>query len=364
MLVYIITIVITLLLAKLTSRWLYPDKNSTVNNGYDNFLYREYKSFKYFVIIVIIALLPVIISAIRYDVGTDYLGTYTIDYNLIRNGYRTRNEPLSYLVYKISILLSDDIQCFFVISSILASGLAFFAIYRLAVNPVYSIALYFFTYQYFTSMNGIRQMIAQVVVFLGLHFLLRKKYIVFCVFVVIGGLFHWSAFLYISFIFLYLIKLNFAKAICALVIVAVLLNLLKNQIYSLIALTPYLFYLENDVETEVSLLFAIVNILLFLVMGMYYNKTNPRYNLLMNIQMVMVLLCIIQGIVPLVGRVLQLFSFYRILIIPEVSANIKDKRIRLIFDALNIAFYVAYCFYGAYIKNWDDILPYKTFLGY
>ena len=328
--------------------------------NYNDFKYRHY-TIKNYIGIFFVALPAIIVSGIRYDVGTDYIGTYTVDYNLIKMGYGTRNEPFSTLLYKLSIFLSEAPQVFFFLSSIICVGLAFVGIYKYSVRPLYAIILYFLTYQYFLSMNIIRQMIAMVIVFVGLKYLFEKRYVEFILVVGMATLFHYSALLYLLLIPFAMLKIDFKNSIVFFALSIVFVQFLKAPIVSLIERTPYALYLYIDNEFQVSVLFILINIFAYLVMGLYYNKKNARYQLFMNIQMAILLLSVVQSIFPLMGRVIQFFSFFRFIIIPEISVNIRNKKIRLLFDLVMITFYFVHCLYSLIVKNGDNVLPYKTF---
>lgn len=355
---YAIAILTSLFLAVLWSKTKL-NVNKISYSNYLEFKGREYHKIRHYLIILLIALLPLIVMAIRYDVGTDYLGTYTIDFHLINNGYHTRNEPISVLLYKFAGVFSDEAKSYFAIAAIICVFFSYIGIYKLSVKPIYSIALYFFTYQYFTSMNSVRQMIASAVVIVIVPLLLKKKYMWFCVGVILAGLIHYAAFTYIILIPLYYLELSFKNSLYILGGAFIALNLLKQPIYFIIEKTVYGHYLTDSVEYGASAIFTVVNIIVYLIMGLYARKSE-RYRFWMNIQMVIILICFVQNIIPLAGRVLQLFSYFRMIIIPEIIVNIKSKQYRTLFSMGIMLFYIAYCIYGMVLSNWDSVLPYQT----
>lgn len=355
---YLFSIVISLFLAEVWSkRELNVYKINYIN--YPDFTCRTYTKTREYIYILLIASLPIFTMAVRYMVGTDYAGTYTIDFNLIKNGYRTRNEFLSYLMYKFAAFLSDDVQAYFIITSILCVFLTYIGIYKLSVKPIYSIVLYFVTYQYFTSMNGVRQMVATAIVIVALPFLFRSRYKIFVLFVIIAGLVHYAAFVYLIFMPLYFLKMDFKKSVFALCLMAILLPLLKTPIHTLIEYTPYGHYLMRNTEFGVSTLFILINVIVYIVMG-FVSRNNKKYQFWMKIQMLIILIGLIQSIIPLAGRVMAFFSFFRMIIIPEISVNIKNSKMRFLFDLCIVGFYCMYCIYGMMYANWDDVLPYQT----
>lgn len=359
MLVYIMAFFSTLLFSYL---FMHERKSRLVNvdrSSYLEFTTRKIKYIRSYVGILFVCFVPIIIMAIRYNVGTDYAGTYTIDFYLIKNGFNTRNEPLSSLLYWISAQFCETPQLFFALSSVICVYLVYIGIFRTSVNPVQSIVLYFITYQYFTSMNGVRQMMATSIVFLGLNILLEKRYKKFAIVVCVAGLVHYAAFIYILLIPLMLFNLDFKKSFVSLMILIGGIYLFKEQLYALIELTPYSHYLVSSYsEYKTSLLFIVVNILVYFIMGLFQIK-HTRYRLLMNIQMVIIVTCMIQEVIPLAGRIVQLFSFYRILIIPEVAIAIDNGKDRQLFNWGIYGFYVLYCIYGL-LTGWDSLLPYQT----
>ena len=138
-------------------------------------------------------LLVFIPSAIRYDVGTDYL-----NYLEIFNGsnpsnnfesYRTR-EPLFYFINWFLKNIGAHFQWLFVVFSFLISIIAFKAY---PTKNAWLIHFLFFSSLWIASFNIMRQVLAITWCFLALVSFFNKNYRSFFVLTIIGSLFHQSA---------------------------------------------------------------------------------------------------------------------------------------------------------------------------
>lgn len=307
-------------------------------------------------------LVPVLVSGLRYNVGTDYYGTYTTDYYLILRGFRTRTELFNYYIYKFSQYISNDIQMYFMLTTIIFVVLCFSAIHKYSVSPAYSVILFFITYQYFTSMNVIRQYMAIAVVFWGLQYIFKRRYIKFTIVIFIAYLLHSSALIFIFLIPLERLKITPLKSASWCIGITAAFYILKPVLNKIIMMTGYSYYLtESYTKFGASALFTVMNIMIYVFALVFQPKNVDReYRLYVNMQMCAVIFCLIDGVVPLVGRLLYSYAFVRIFLIPKVSSTIKNIRIRYLINFMIILLFSIWFLYGALIKNWDTILPYRT----
>ena len=76
----------------------------------------------------ILSALPfIIVSAIRFDVGTDYLIRYKPGFEVIQSGREVSNYEIGFtLLNKICLIFTDHYQSIFFITSILINSLIFY----------------------------------------------------------------------------------------------------------------------------------------------------------------------------------------------------------------------------------------------
>ena len=157
------------------------------------------------IIFQILAVLPfIIVSAIRYDVGTDYFVRYVPNYiEFVNNRPVPSLEPLFVIIIKICIFFTSNPTILFVITSIIVNTLVFYTIFKYSKKPVLSVIIYFLGSFYFASMNIVRQYLAMVVLLASYRILLsnKSKYF-YLLMILISTLFHTMSIVFIITLFL------------------------------------------------------------------------------------------------------------------------------------------------------------------
>lgn len=152
-----------------------------------NKIKKNHFSFLFLFLAFLLVFLP---SAIRYDIGTDYLSYVDIyeDLFLLEN-YRFR-EPLFYFSNVVLRSLGAHYQWVFVLFSFLFT-FAVFKLYR--VNNAWLLHFLFFSMLWLFSFNGIRQAIAISFCLVALFKFIEGRYFYFILVTLIASAFHQSA---------------------------------------------------------------------------------------------------------------------------------------------------------------------------
>ena len=160
MFIYLLTLAISLLFAKLASNASrYPALKGTVRT------------------FAILSSLPFILNSIlRGQVGTDWL-IYDTYYYEISNGGRKFSEPLFNLLNRILYMISSDSLLLFAVVGFVTLALFFAGIYQQSEIAVYSVLLFFLTGRYFASLNQIRQMLAISLFFFAFKYIVQRSMI-------------------------------------------------------------------------------------------------------------------------------------------------------------------------------------------
>ena len=139
---------------------------------------KSYRYKKKIMLTIIFSSLPLLLlSALRYGIGTDYKEYIAIYRIYTARGMRGTYEPLFYtLGYELSKFNLDG-QWLIAICSIIYISLVFFCIFNESPKPVYSIFLLVATTLYMSSFNTMREHVGASIVLLALMFLSKKKYI-------------------------------------------------------------------------------------------------------------------------------------------------------------------------------------------
>lgn len=152
--------------------------------------YKEIKKIYY--IFTILSSLPfIVVSAIRYDVGNDFLDRYSQAFTHIANGgYVTTYEYAFYLLNKICAFITSNPQIIFIVTSIIINSIIFYLIFKYSKNPIFSIIIFFFGAFFFESMNGVRQYLAMSIMLLALPLVKENKYIKTIVLIILSYFIH------------------------------------------------------------------------------------------------------------------------------------------------------------------------------
>lgn len=120
-------------------------------------------------------LFPLLVSSLRYGLGTDYSYTYIPQFNSIARGDRGYYEIGFYLLNKIVSFFTNDGQWIIVICSILFVGIVYRQIYRESKVYALSILLLYLTFAYFVSLNNVRQSLASAFLLLAWNVCVRAE---------------------------------------------------------------------------------------------------------------------------------------------------------------------------------------------
>lgn len=157
----------------------------------------------------ILSAILILISGLRYRVGTDYMAYYSWQVPTWENVWKnflSFNESGFSLLTLLSRSIWDDRQSLILFSAVITVGLYTWTIYREGQAYLLSMLLYLFLGQWQGSFNAIRQYLAGAVLFAGYHYMLKKDYGKYILIVVLASLFHKMALVMIVPCFLFLRK--------------------------------------------------------------------------------------------------------------------------------------------------------------
>lgn len=359
--VYIIMFIIAVFFAILASKQ--PNKNKKL-------------------IYTLLAFLPIIIvSSIRYDVGTDYMYRNVPDYQNMVLGKDIENlEPLFKLIMKICIFFSKDYVILFVVTSIITYTLICITIYKNSKNILLSVLVFILGTYFFQSLNLIRQFIGIAIMFYAYRYILDKKYIKWFICLALATMIHTSCIIFIITLFFdkkvfkiqYLVILSvlmllfgdtLLKAVLSILGKSTNLNIKKYQAYILFA------------ERGLNLSSFIPELLIYLYFyAVYHDKKDEigkEGTYFLNLQF-FATLCVLMNIFnSLFYRILVMFAIFQILSIPyfwnlcrSSSKKINLRKTVISINTLCCIFIMCILttkmVYSHIIKGNADVLPYKT----
>lgn len=372
MYIYIITFLLTIVLI-----WLAENKA---------------KSTKLKTVLLILAIIPMFfISAIRYNVGTDYDKRYVYDYYRLSKGEYIDNLEIGFkTIDYICLLFTKEPYLLFAVTSLIILALIFEVVYKKSTNKILSIAIFFLGGYFFASLNIVRQYVAFALVLLGYQFLMdenkKKAYIGFVICAILAFLMHSSSI--ICFIILIMTKKEIMNAKWVIPLSVLILILNKNI---MVILTPIIkntrfnVYLTGKYTAgELSFLQIAENLIMYL--GMYFtcyfkkkqgNEIDKQGITLLNIQGMALLLTVSGVIHALFIRMAIYFVAFQIISIPyflsilqfnkitdiineKFKKNLKEKILKVVVYSCIVLGFSAMFIYTNILNNDNEVLPYKT----
>lgn len=318
-------------------------------------------------IFVLFSFLPLfLISALRYNVGTDYSLIYTpaFESNFTNLGDDHFEIGFRIIVHIIRIFTSNS-QWLFVITSFIFCIYIYSAIYQQSKDRAYSILIMVFSGFYFISMNGIRQCIGIAIFIYSIKYMKSRELKKYMFNILIASSIHMVSLIYIPIYFLYGYEIKIKTQILILLGCILCKSTISNIFVFIINKTRYSWYLTSVYNTsKFQMGNIILNTLILFFLYLFYNKFTEKseYNMYTNIQLLLVIMLLFSDIIPLIDRLVWCFSFLNIIFLPNMINTIKKIYIRLALKFSIIICYISYTYVVFVINGAHQILPYKTFL--
>lgn len=344
------------------------------------------------IVLRVIAILPLlVISAIRYNVGTDYDKRYVQDYINLSKGIDVTNLEIGFkIIDYICLLFTKETFLLFIVTSIIILSIIFEVIYKKSTNKILSIIIFFFGGYFFGTLNLVRQYISAALIMLGYQFFTsdnkKKIYTGFVICAILAFLMHSSSIICFAILLFNRKNLVSVKWVIPVGILILILNQNIMKIFTpIIENTRFNVYLIGKFAGgELSLLTIIENFAVYIFMYLiyYYNKRNGKILekegiTYLNIQG-LALLCTVAGVIHMQFlRIAIYFSIFQILSIPYYLENMPYERIadliennfkkkiplknvKTIVYSLIIISFIAIFIYTNVLNNDNGVVPYQT----
>lgn len=305
-----------------------------------------------------------IVSAIRYKVGTDW-PIYDEYFHAINEGTKSFREPLFNLLNRAIYLFTNDSQFLFVAVAVITLSFTFVAIYQQSKYIPFSIILYFLSTVYFNSLNQLRQAIAMSIFLYASKYIWTRNWKKYMVWIIVAICFHISALIYIPVYFLYGYRAEIKKHIVLFGVVLVSMPVLKVVIISVLKLTPYAWYFDSVYSENDFLLAGFIVSTLILIFLEYYNYIgnagdDKTVHFMVNMQWLTVVSLLCTAFVPQVSRISSALEIITILAIPRFVLFEKKRNQRIIVYCLIVALLATKLLYDVYICGFFDVVPYQS----
>lgn len=311
----------------------------------------------------IIAAFPLlIIAAVRYNVGADYIPYYQYYVDIINGVGQGRFELLYYELNAILAFWGLDPVWLFFACAVLFLIPIYVRILHDSPYPTISVFLLVGMTYYFYFLNGMRQMMAGAILLAGIPFIAERKFFPFAVIVLIATGFHATAIVFISLYFL--ARLHFGVKLLTGLTLAVFLfsqqiGDVANQFIA--GIENYATYLDSIFSSRgQGYIVLCMNLLITAFCTVFYQKDNPSYKVYYTMQVISLWASALTGTIVLIDRFRMVFGLADIILIPMAIHQIPNRRIRIISAALIILLYFIYATYTVGVQNSNTVLPYQT----
>lgn len=317
----------------------------------------------YWLLVTFVSAFPLIfISAIRLNVGADYIPYYKYYLGILNGAGQGRYEFLYYAVNKL-------IACFHLSAPWIfgfTAALFLMPVYKRIISdspyPYMSIFLLLGMTYFFFFLNGMRQMIGAAFLLLSIPFIENRKFIPFLALVLIATGFHTTCIVFLAVYFLVYMDLN-PKALMAITLaVFVFGQFFANFINSFLSsMDYYSLYLESTfAQRGQGYVVLAMNILLVVFTTVFFQQNNPRFKIYYNLQVVALWASALTGKIVLIDRYRMVFGLASIILVPMTLNGIENKNTRVICSVAVVTLYFIYAMYTVGVQNSNMVLPYQT----
>ena len=310
--------------------------------------------------IIIIGFIPLwILIAFRdIKVGTDTSGTYLKIFNFATLNrsweieVRRWSEIGYFMINRIIGHFTDNYNYVIIITGTITWFLYYRYIVKNSVNPRFSILLFFLSFYYFHSFNGIRQLLANAILLQGFKYIYSRKFKNFLIIILVASLIHTMSVLMLPFYFLSKIATNRKTSIVLVLVSKVVLSAMMYNLSGFISNTKY-YNLLHDNRSYVGGYWwsdIVISSAIFFVFFFIFDEkknTNTYNNLNGWLITVSLIIAVNSNSIPIPNRFLWYANINLPVYIPQMLKSIEQKKNRAICTSLILCFYLFY-----FVQQW------------
>ena len=217
----------------------------------------------------------IVVAAIRYDVGQDYMYTYVPYFNGLLHGHVNEDIEIGFFILnKIIQFFTHDYAWIFIVCSVVFFHYIYKAIREQSLMPTLSVFLLVGTTYYFIFLNAMRQLIVVAIFLYAIKFIKERNLKKFLMYMLVAATIHSSALILIPLYFVYGIKLRPLKAFAILIVAILAKSLVSTLIFKILSFTKYSYYIDSRFDTnEVGYIVLAMNICVLIFALIYYKRS-------------------------------------------------------------------------------------------
>jgi|GEM_PF-817651 len=326
-------------------------------------------------LMILSGLMPALVSALRYGVGTDYLHNYLPWFYMIQRGEETSAETGYVWLNRLVGFFTNDAQWVFVVTSFLFVYFVYYSIYKASDNIQLSILLLYISYTYLISLNNIRQSLASAIALIGLINLSKGRNIRAIIFIAVSSLFHVSMLPLLIIVLLYRIRIKASVLLGINLFFFILKNTIVQitlKVLPLISFKKFQNYYKLDsleiyLQKSIGISTIVLNFFLMFLIALVEERDNIKTDELKKnelsickyLQFFALLICTIDGVIPATYRWLRIFTFPQFLFVPNLITNFENRKDKIIIAACVLAMYIVVCV-GFVQSGMEAVIPYVS----
>lgn len=311
----------------------------------------------------------VLVSGLRYNVGTDYFNTYYTGFYRLMAGSDFDQFEIGYkLLVKGIQVFTDNVFVLFFVTALITVGFTFGAFRRMSSNVAFSILLFMITRYYFIGMNGIRQMMALAIFSYSLTFAINRDLRSYLVFALLATSFHYSTVLLLPTYWLMQIDWSPKRTVAFMAIVGAFGSVAFPILARVLPAASKWGNILNTHNVAGNLfIFGTITLNLFILV-VYYTLYRDHgdegwYRCFLYLQVMAVATTFLLPSIPVIERVYWSFSFPSIICLPTILRCSKPAWWRMTSTALIVSVFTFYMVYDIGVLYDHQVVPYESIVG-
>ena len=308
----------------------------------------------------------ILVAALRYDVGEDYLSGYVSYYEMVEQNLLVEGQQMDLLFHWLNQAVAE-IQGGYVMIFTVCAVVFYCCIFSQLIqdSPAPALSVFLLTGMGFVFIffNAMRQMVGCAILLWSIRFIREKKLLPFLICVAIASGFHSTNALFVLAYFWTRIRI---KPWLAAVLTAVVIGLILPVtaiVREIMKATNFGVYLESEFDTgRTAWVTIFINVVLVIVYSIFY-RDDEKYRLYYNLALIALWVTFFSGKIVLSIRLSWMFSLPSIISLPMAVGTMKNRNNRFLFKCGIVLLYTAYTIITVGIQNSNSVLPYQTVLG-
>lgn len=307
-----------------------------------------------------------LISAFRYNVGTDYIVYSKLQIPSVLNGYPNNVEPL----YKFLIILGNffgTYQLIFALTHLIFLIFICLSVSRESDSYFWSIVVFMGSGMFNYSLNIMRQSIAMAIIVFAFYYIEKNK-TKYYFYVIMAVMFH-----KMTIIFLFIPLLRRVKIKITIFVTLFLSILLFKETIRLILIFItkkfgfYSHYFGGILDRgEIGWTFLVINLsilIIFYYISYRYHIESKLSDWYILFQVITVLIVAISDILPNYERIMYMFLYFQIISVPFFIKKIPNKGIKIIISIMLMIIYTILFYKLFVLSNIGETFPYFSIIN-